>query len=135
MSGAADPVDGGGLLHLKHAYNLSDEATCECWRENCYWQYSTGEVYFQTRLPCDPSPFTHWRQRLGEAGMEELLAHRLRALAGRALVPYESALVFPENCAEIISFEQSNPITSLKKIREIKFFRDDSLSVFGLMLK
>jgi IS5 family transposase len=36
-----------GLLYLKHAYNLSDEATCERWLENCYWQYFTGEVYFQ----------------------------------------------------------------------------------------
>jgi IS5 family transposase len=79
LSGAADPVDGGALLHLKHAYNLSDEATCECWRENCYWQYSTGEVYFQTRLPCDPSPFTHWRQKLGEAGIEELLSRTVEA--------------------------------------------------------
>ena len=26
-----------GLLYLKHAYNLSDEATCERWLENCYW--------------------------------------------------------------------------------------------------
>jgi IS5 family transposase len=40
-----------GLLYLKHAYNLSDEATCERWLESCYWQYFTGEVYFQTRLP------------------------------------------------------------------------------------
>ena len=31
-----------GLLHLKHAYNLSDEATCERWLESCYWQYFTG---------------------------------------------------------------------------------------------
>jgi IS5 family transposase len=36
-----------GLLYLKHAYNLSDEATCERWLESCYWQYFTGEVYFQ----------------------------------------------------------------------------------------
>ena len=35
-----------GLLYLKHAYYLSDEATCERWLENCYWQYFTGEVYF-----------------------------------------------------------------------------------------
>jgi IS5 family transposase len=68
-----------GLLYLKHAYNLSDEATCERWLENCYWQYFAGEVYFQTRLPCDPSSFTRWRQRLGEAGMEELLSQTVEA--------------------------------------------------------
>ncbi|WP_386263460.1 transposase, partial [Xanthomonas translucens] len=61
-----------GLLYLKHAYALSDEAVCARWLENPYWQFFTGEVFFQTRLPCDPSSLTRWRQRLGEAGMEEL---------------------------------------------------------------
>lgn len=42
-----------GLLYLKHAYNLSDEAVCERWLENPYWQHFCGEVVFQTRLPCD----------------------------------------------------------------------------------
>jgi len=68
-----------GLLYLEPTYNLSDEATCERWLENCYWHYFTGEVYFQTRLPCDPSSFTRWRNRLGEAGLEELLAKTIEA--------------------------------------------------------
>jgi len=42
-----------GLLYLKGAYNLSDEAVCERWLENPYWQFFTGEVFFQTKLPCD----------------------------------------------------------------------------------
>ena len=54
-----------GLLYLKHAYDLSDEAVCERWLENPYWQFFTGEVVFQTRLPCNPSSLTRWRQRLG----------------------------------------------------------------------
>ncbi len=66
-----------GLLYLKHAYDLSDEAVCERWLENPYWQFFTGEVVFQTCLPCDPSSLTRWRQRLGEAGMEALLAHTI----------------------------------------------------------
>ncbi len=66
-----------GLLYLKHADDLSDEAVCERWLENPYWQFFTGEVVFQTRLPCDVSSLTRWRQRLGEAGMEELLAHTI----------------------------------------------------------
>ncbi len=65
------------MLYLKHAYDLSDEAVCERWLENPYWQFFTGEVVFQTCLPCDPSSLTRWRQRLGEAGMEELLAHTI----------------------------------------------------------
>jgi len=97
-----------GLLYLKHAYNLSDEATCERWLENCYWQYFTGEVYFQTRLPCDPSSFTRWRQRLGEAGMEELLAQTIEAAKamravtikdlGRVIIDstvHEKAIAYP----------------------------------------
>ncbi len=31
----------------------------------------------QTCVPCDPSSLTRWRQRLGEAGMEALLAHTI----------------------------------------------------------
>ncbi len=44
-----------GLLYFKHAYVLSDEAVCERWLENPCWQFFTGEVGFQTRLPCDSS--------------------------------------------------------------------------------
>ncbi|UMA59684.1 hypothetical protein BXU04_05145 [Xanthomonas oryzae pv. oryzae] len=66
-----------GLFYLKHAYHLSDEAVCERWLKNPYWQFFTGEVVFQTCLPCDPSSLTRWRQRLGEAGMEALLAHTI----------------------------------------------------------
>ncbi|RQR49665.1 transposase [Burkholderia sp. Bp9126] len=34
-----------GLLYLKHAYNLSDEAVCERWAENNYWvRRETGKV-------------------------------------------------------------------------------------------
>lgn len=66
-----------GLLYLKHAYDLSDEAVCERWLENPYWQFFTGEVFFQTTLPCDPSSLVRWRKMLGEAGLEELLARPL----------------------------------------------------------
>lgn len=84
-----DPEGGGrpalpvrlmaGLLYLKHAYDLSDEEVCVRWLENPYWQFFTGEVVFQTKLPCNPSSLTRWRQRLGEAGMEELLAQTIAA--------------------------------------------------------
>ena len=68
-----------GLLYLKHAYDLSDEEVCVRWLENPYWQFFTGEVVFQTALPCNPSSLTRWRQRLGEGGMEELLAQTIAA--------------------------------------------------------
>lgn len=79
-----------GLLYLKHAYDLSDEVVCERWLENPYWQFFTGEVFFQTRLPCDASSLVRWRRRLGEAGMEELLAQTIAAAqAMKAVAPRE----------------------------------------------
>jgi Transposase domain (DUF772) len=54
-----------GLLILKHMHNLSDEALCERWVENPYFQYLCGEVVFRHELPFDRSSLTRWRQRLG----------------------------------------------------------------------
>lgn len=67
------------LLYLKHAYALSDEDTVERWSENPYWQHFSGERYFQHELPCDPSSLVRWRQRIGEAGCEWLLAQTIEA--------------------------------------------------------
>lgn len=66
-----------GLLYLKYAYDLSDEAICKRWLENPYFQYFCGEVTFQTRLPCNPSSLTRYRQRLDEAGVEKMLAQTI----------------------------------------------------------
>lgn len=68
-----------GLLYLKHAYDLSDEDVCVRWLENTYWQFCIGKVVFQTTPACNPSSLTRWRQRLGETGMEELLAQTIAA--------------------------------------------------------
>ena len=61
------------LLLLKHIYNLSDEAVVERWIENPYWQYFSGEKVFQTQKPFDPTEFIHFRNRIGEKGVEKLL--------------------------------------------------------------
>jgi IS5 family transposase len=37
-----------GLFILKHMHNVSDEALCERWVENPYFQYFCGEVVFRT---------------------------------------------------------------------------------------
>ena len=63
-----------GLLYLQYAFALSDEDVVSGWTENPYWQVFTGEEYFQTEPPIDPSSLTRWRKRLGEAGVEELLS-------------------------------------------------------------
>lgn len=62
-----------GLVLLKHIYNLSDENVVERWKENPYWQHFCGEIYFQTNNPIDPSEFVHFRNRIGEEGVEKLL--------------------------------------------------------------
>lgn len=47
--------------------------------ENPYWQYFCGETYLQTELPIDPSSLTRWRTRVGEEGVETLLAASIDA--------------------------------------------------------
>ena len=68
-----------GLLYLQHAFDLSDEDVVWGWVENPYWQVFTGETYLQIEPPIDPSSLTRWRARLGEAGLEELLAATIAA--------------------------------------------------------
>lgn len=72
-----------GLLLLKAMFNESDESVVERWIENPYWQYFTGEEFFQNRQPFDPSEFVHFRRRLKESGLEFLLSQTV-ALHPRA---------------------------------------------------
>src|SRR5437660_2148390 len=72
-----------GLALLKHMYDLSDEALCDRWIENPYFQFFCGEEFFQHRLPFDRSSLTRWRQRMGEAKLTALIQESL-AVATRA---------------------------------------------------
>jgi IS5 family transposase len=83
-----------GLSILKHSYDLSDEALCERWVENPYFQYFCGEEFFQHRLVFDRSSLTRWRQRMGEEKLLALLQESL-AVAARtgALKPSDLARV------------------------------------------
>lgn len=63
-----------GMLLLKEIFKESDESVVERWIENAYWQYFTGEEFFQTHQPFDPSEFVHFRKRLKEEGLEFLLS-------------------------------------------------------------
>src|SRR5271154_4671102 len=67
-----------GLQLLKDMKGLSDEEICEVWRENPYFQYFCGEEFFQHRLPVEPPSLSIFRKRIGEAGMERLLAETIR---------------------------------------------------------
>jgi len=66
-----------GLMLLKHIFGLSDEEVCERWVYDPYFQYFTGEEFFQHRFPHERSDLSHWRKRFG-AKLELLLAESLR---------------------------------------------------------
>src|SRR5262249_19767698 len=62
---------------LKHTYDLSDEALCDRWVENPYFQYFCGEEFFQHALVFDRSSLTRWRQRMGADKLKALLQESL----------------------------------------------------------
>jgi len=61
-----------GLLLVKQLKNVSDEEVCRLWSENPYVQYFCGEQFFQWGQPCNPSDLVHFRNRIGEKGVEEI---------------------------------------------------------------
>ncbi|THH34198.1 IS5 family transposase, partial [Neolewinella litorea] len=71
-----------GMLLLKRMYDQSDESVLARWVENPYWQYFTGETYFQHRPPFDPTDFVYFRKRVGEDGMEKILSLTVRLHCG-----------------------------------------------------
>ena len=70
-----------GLLLLKHIYGLSDEGVCERWVFDPYFQFFTGEEFFQHVFAHERSDLSHWRKRLGDK-LELLLAESLRVAHG-----------------------------------------------------
>ena len=66
------------LLMLKHIRNISDESVVEQWSENCYYQYFGGEKVFACGAPCEPSELVHFRNRIGEQGIELIFKESIR---------------------------------------------------------
>ena len=64
-----------GLLLLKQIYGLSDKGVCERWVHDPYFQFFTGEEFFQHAFPHQRPDLSHWRKRLGDK-LELLLAAR-----------------------------------------------------------
>ena len=66
------------LLILKAVYNLSDEKLVEeHWEMNIYFQYFSGITIQQWGEPCAASDLVHFRQRIGEQGVEKILKHSI----------------------------------------------------------
>jgi IS5 family transposase len=90
-----------GLAILKHTYDLSDEALCERWVENPYYQYFCGEEFFQHRLVFDRSSMTRWRNRVGEDRLQALLQESLSvATKTDAIKPSELSRVIVETTVQ-----------------------------------
>ncbi len=66
-----------GMFILKYTYGLSDEQVWDRWVESPYYQYFTGEEFFQHELPHERSGMSHWRNRVGDK-LDILLAESLR---------------------------------------------------------
>ncbi len=66
-----------GMFLLKHTYALSDEQVWDRWVYDPYFQYFTGEEFFQHALPHERSGMSHWRKRIGER-LDILLQESLR---------------------------------------------------------
>ena len=66
-----------GMFLLKHTYSLSDEQLWERWVHDPYFQYLTGEEFFQHELRHERSGMSHWRKRIGDQ-LEILLQESLR---------------------------------------------------------
>lgn len=123
-----------GMLLLKEMFKESDESVVERWIENAYWQYFTGETFFQTQQPFDPSNFVHFRKRIGEKGLEFLLGQSvsLHPQAGTEdevqidTTVEEKNITFPtdsklakkviDNCAKIAEKEGITQRQSYKRV-------------------
>jgi len=66
------------LIMLKHIRNLSDESVVEQWFENIYYQYFSGEKTYACGVPCEPSELVHFRNRIGEEGIELIFKESIR---------------------------------------------------------
>jgi len=66
------------LLILKAMYNLSDEKLVEeHWEMNAYFQYFGGFQHQKWGQPCAASDLVHFRQRIGESGVEKIFRHSI----------------------------------------------------------
>ena len=84
-----------GLIILKYTHNLSDEALCERWVENPYYQYFCGEEFFRHALVLDRSSLSNWRKRMGEEKVKAILQESLS-------IATKTGAVKPSQLSEVI---------------------------------
>ena len=121
------------LLYLKHAFNLSDEELVERWSENVVWQYFSGQIYYEPRLPCDATQIGRFRKTIGEAGVEELLKATIdTAVTTKAVRPAEFERVIVDSTVQEKAI--AHPVDSrLLEIARAKVVQ--SAKFAGILLK
>src|SRR5271165_7073205 len=121
-----------GLAILKHTYDLSDEALCERWVENPYYQYFCGEEFFQHRLVFDRSSLTRWRNRMGEERLQALIQESLSvAVRTEAIKPSELNKIIVDTTVQPKNVTFPTDAKLLNRARE-KLVRLASLQKVGL---
>lgn len=113
------------MLILKHLRNLSDESLVEQWSENAYYQYFCGMQEFTPYAPCASSELVHFRQRIGEEGVELIFQESIR-------VNNENDDDYHHDTAFIDSIVQEKNITYLT---DAKLHKKIVKKVLGLVKK
>jgi len=103
-----------GLLFLKHIHRLSEERMCERWVHDPYFQYFTGESFFQHDLPHERSGMSHWRKRIGE---------RLGRLAREYGVPLRQSYARVAKQAAMMAGRYAHAKQFKRYNRKLKFLR------------
>jgi IS5 family transposase len=63
-----------------------------------YFQYFCGGIFFSHEFPFDPSDFVHFRNRVGEAGIEKIFAYSVK-MHGKE-VEKKSKFVLPDTTVQ-----------------------------------
>ena len=99
------------LIYLKHAFNLSDEETCERWAENVVWQYFSGVDYYEPRPPCDATQIGRFRTAIGEAGMQAILKATIdTAVVSRAIKSTEFERIIVDSTVQEKAMALGHPV-------------------------
>ncbi len=120
------------LHYLKYQLDLSDEDVVAAWVENPYWQHFSGMKYFQHQVPIDPSSMTRWRQRLGDAGADQMLRATIEAgIAMRVTRPAELKRINVDTTVQTKAIRFPTDARLYQRMRErlVKAARAEGVSI------
>src|ERR1039457_1390559 len=120
------------LHYLKYQLDLSDEDVVAAWVENPYWQHFSGMRHFQHQMPIDPSSMTRWRNRLGDAGAEQMLRATIEAgIEMRVIRPAELKRINVDTTVQTKAIRFPTDARLYQRMRErlVKAARAEGLSI------